>query len=159
MLPLPQHGTEWIKWVQPRYRTSLLFSFLGLLNCAEVIEMSSLPAPIGVRCLLVFMLFLSGCQSEAQPLPLDEPLARQSVEKALQAWVDGKTPADLKPEIIMGDSGWEQGKKLTSFEILKDEETSDGSNLHIRVRRKFDSGESKVIYIVGTSPVITIFPQ
>lgn len=121
--------------------------------------MSSVPAPIGVHCLLVFVLLLSGCQSEAQPLPLDEPLARQSMENALQAWVDGKSPADLKPEIIMGDSGWEQGKKLTSFEILKDEETSDGSNLHIRVRRKFDSGESKVIYIVGTSPVITIFPQ
>ena len=121
--------------------------------------MRFLPAPAGAHCLLVFILFLTGCQTEAQPLPLDEPLARQSVQTALQAWVDGKTPADLKPEIIMGDSGWEQGKKLVSFEILKDEETSDGSNLHIRVQRKFDSGESKVIYIVGTTPVITIFPQ
>ncbi|MEY3460204.1 MAG: hypothetical protein RL215_3361, partial [Planctomycetota bacterium] len=47
--------------------------------------------------------------------------------------------------------------------ILRDEETSDGSNLHIRVQRVFEDGgaksESRVIYIVGTSPVITIFPR
>lgn len=121
--------------------------------------MSRFHAPISaiLSCLTFFL--LTGCQSESAPHPLNEPLARESVQKAMQAWVDGKSPKDLKPEIIVGDAGWEQGKKLVSFEILKDEETSDGSNLHIRVLRKFETGESKVIYIVGTSPVITIFPQ
>ncbi|MFN9717359.1 MAG: hypothetical protein ACK58L_01610 [Planctomycetota bacterium] len=102
---------------------------------------------------------LAGCQQEAQPYPLDETLARDSVKTAMQAWVDGKKPADLKPGIIVGDTSWENGRKLVSFEILSNEESSDGSNLHIRVQRKFDSGESKVTYIVGTSPVVTIFPQ
>jgi hypothetical protein len=111
-----------------------------------------------ILCLVIFS--LAGCgSSETAPYPLDQELARSSVEKAMQAWVDGKTPKDLKPEIIMGDSGWEQGRKLVSFEIIHEEETSDGSNLHIRVLRKFDSGETKVTYIVGTSPVVTIFPQ
>lgn len=81
------------------------------------------------------------------------------MEKAMQAWVDGKTPKDLQPDIICGDSSWEQGKKLVSFKILTDEETTDGSNLHIRVERKIDSSDSTVTYIVGTSPVVTIFPQ
>ncbi len=104
---------------------------------------------------------LAGCSSETPSYPLDKELARDSVKKAMQAWVDGKKPADLKPDIIVGDAGWEQGKQLLSFEILPDEFT-DGSNLHVTVSRKFDGGksaESKVTYIVGTSPVVTIFPQ
>lgn len=111
-------------------------------------------------CLLMLGL-LSGCGSEAKSYPLDKELARTSVKTAMQAWVDGKQPSDLKPDIIVGDAAWEQGKKLVSFEILP-EEFSDGSNLHVTVSRKFDGGaksESRVTYIVGTSPVITIFPQ
>lgn len=114
--------------------------------------------------LSVLLLFVfAGCNQPAAPYPLDQELARASVQKAMQAWVDGKHPKDLQPEIIVGDSAWEQGRKLLSFEIVSNEETTDGSNLHIRVKRRFDggdqSGESKVIYIVGTTPVVTIFPQ
>lgn len=108
----------------------------------------------------VLLSFLcAGCGGESASHALDEELARSSVQKAMQAWVDGKKPEDLKPEIIVGDSQWTSGQKLVSFEVVTEEETSDGSNLHIRVKRKFDNGESKVTYIVGTSPVITIFPQ
>lgn len=105
--------------------------------------------------------FMAGCGSEAQSYALDKDLARTSVKTAMQAWVDGKQPKDLKPDIIVGDAAWEQGRKLVSFEILP-EEFSDGSNLHVTVSRKFDGGsksESKVTYIVGTTPVVTIFPQ
>lgn len=115
------------------------------------------------RALLPLLVVLWGCGPTGRSHPLDADVARDSVQKAMQAWVDGRTPQDLQPEIIIGDTAWDQGQKLVSFEILREEETSDGSNLHIRVRRKFaaraDNAESKVIYIVGTSPVITIFPQ
>jgi hypothetical protein len=110
----------------------------------------------------LFVILVVGCRQELTSHPLDAELARTSVQKAMQAWVDGKTPEDLRPEIIVGDAAWEQGQKLLSFEIVDAEETTDGSNLHIRVKRKFKgagSTDSKVIYIVGTSPVITIFPQ
>lgn len=121
-------------------------------------SLSHLPLRAISGVLLVFSLW--GCSHGDTPShPLDEELARSSVQKAMQAWVDGKSPEDLQPEIIIGDSSWEQGKNLVSFEILTSEETSDGSNLHIRVERKFDSSQSKVTYIVGTSPVVTIFPQ
>ena len=112
--------------------------------------------------ILVFLLLfgLWGCsQGDTPSHPLDQDLARASVQKAMQAWVDGKTPKELEPEIVVGDSSWQQGEKLVSFEIVTIEETSDGSNLHIVVKRKFDSSDSEVTYIVGTSPVITIFPQ
>lgn len=113
----------------------------------------------GVVGFLFGMMFV-GCSSGDTPsYPLDEELARGSVQKAMQAWVDGKTPKELQPDIVVGDPAWEQGKKLVSFEIVADEETTDGSNLHIRVKRKLDTLESKVTYIVGTTPVVTIFPQ
>ncbi len=103
---------------------------------------------------------VSGCSSgDVASHPLDEELARTSLKHAMQAWADGKTPQDLRPEIVVGDSAWERGDKLDSFEILDQEETTDGSNLHIPVRRKLGSKESTVTYIVGTSPVISIFPQ
>ena len=109
---------------------------------------------------LLLAIMSVGCSSgDAPSYPLDKDLARGSVQKAMQAWVDGKTPKELQPDIIVGDPAWEQGKKLVSFEIESDEETTDGSNLHIRVKRKLGTSESKVTYIVGTTPVVTIFPQ
>ncbi len=119
---------------------------------------SRLPLRGIVVVLLVFSVW--GCSQGDMPShPLDQELARASVQKAMQAWVDGKTPKDLNPEIVVGDSSWEQGEKLVSFEIATNEETSDGSNLHIVVKQKFDESDSEVTYIVGTSPVVTIFPQ
>lgn len=110
--------------------------------------------------LLVGMIFaIGGCSGGDSPHPLDPELARSSVRDAMDAWVAGKTPADIKAEMIVGDPAWEKGRKLVAWEIRDDEEFSDGSNLHISVVRKFDNSESKVTYIVGTSPVVTIFPQ
>lgn len=109
---------------------------------------------------LLFGMLLIGCSSgDAPSHPLDKELARSSVQKAMEAWVSGKTPKELQPDIVVGDTAWENGKKLTSFEIVTAEETTDGSNLYIRVKRKLGSEESKVTYIVGTTPVVTIFPQ
>lgn len=109
---------------------------------------------------LFLVVLLFGCASSDAPShPLDQELARASVEKAMQAWKDGKTPKDLEPEIIIGDMNWTQGQKLLSFEILPKEETTDGSNLYIRVKRKIGASESQVTYVVGTSPIVTIFPQ
>lgn len=124
-----------------------------------------LPARITLSvCFMMAILgCLTGCENSARDYPLNADVAHASLEKALTAWVEGKKPDDLKPEIIMGDFTWDSGKKLVSFEILTDGESSDGTNLHIKVNRKFNTNgkesESQVLYIVGTSPVITIFPQ
>jgi hypothetical protein len=117
-----------------------------------------------LACLTGLALYVCGCGTTARSLALDAQLARDSLDKALQAWVEGKKPADLKPEITMGDVAWEGGKTLVSFEIKQSEEKSDGTNLYIPVVCSFkDSGgavsKSETIYVVGTSPVITIFPQ
>lgn len=126
-----------------------------LMSRREWLARGLLSAPVLVGC---------GGGPGAGP-PLDKDLARSSVEKALQAWVDGKKPEELKPEITIGDFEWEGGKtKLVSFRLLTDKERTDGSSLHVTVLREFRNAQGKVskseaIYVVGTSPVITIFPQ
>ena len=118
---------------------------------------------LSVGLLSWIVMALSGCQRGTPSFALDSAVAHAALEKSMQAWVDGQTPIDLQPEIIIGDTDWNNGQKLVSYEILIREETTDGSNLHIPVKRRFKSSgkysESQVAYIVGTSPVVTIFPQ
>ncbi len=114
-------------------------------------------------CSLCVLLVVTaaGCQKTARNLPLNQPQAREACTEFLTAWKDGKKIADLKPKIIGRDSDWEAGKKLDTFEILP-EEKADGPNLLLTVRRtlKDDKGRSikqEVTFVVGTSPVITVF--
>lgn len=110
-------------------------------------------------CLMV--LAVLGC-SEARVYPVNEDVARSSLEQALQAWVEGQKPADLQPEMYVTDPAWESGKKLEGYEIL-DDEVTEGSNVHIRVKRKFTTVDTTVDptvkYIISTSPAISIVPQ
>ena len=113
---------------------------------------------------IVLPLAACGCGATARDLQLDADLARTSLEQALKAWVDGKKPDDLKPDIIVGDAAWNAGKTLVSYEVKKADEKSDGTNLYIPVVCQFRDAGGRTIsaetnYIVGTSPVITIFPQ
>ncbi len=118
---------------------------------------------LGVGLFSLIVMALSGCQRGTASFALDSTVAHAALEKAMQAWVDGQKPKDIQPEIIIGDTDWNNGQTLVSYEILIREETSDGSNLHIPVKRRFKSNgkvtDSQVAYIVGTSPVVTIFPQ
>ncbi len=111
---------------------------------------------------LLSVALLCGCSQGARSLKLDKDLAKKSLEQALTAWRDGKTPKDLQsgtPPIICTDFQWANGKKLTKFKI-SDTESSDGTNLHLSAELAVagDAGEeiNTVDYIVGTSPVITI---
>jgi hypothetical protein len=102
----------------------------------------------------------AGCQRTSRDLSLDEAQARQACETVLKAWQEGKQPADLKPDIIASDYAWVAGQKLVSFEVLP-EEFNDGTNLHINVALTLQDADGKekksdALYIVGTSPVVTV---
>ena len=113
---------------------------------------------------LLAIVALAGCKQGARSLPLDQDVARQSLETFLKSWKEGKKPADLKnatPSIVVGDPDWEAGKTLVDYKRLP-EERSDGTNLHTSVEATLTdaSGATRtrtINYIVGTSPVITIF--
>lgn len=112
--------------------------------------------------LCVLLMGLWGCGDAAKVYPVDADGARAALEDAMQAWVDGKKPADLQPHMYVTDQDWVAGKKLVSFKIL-DEEVIEGSNVNLRVQRKLSPEDPTidptVKYIITTSPAITITPQ
>jgi len=112
--------------------------------------------------LLGCVAIVSGCGHSARNISLDAEKAKQSCVTFMEAWKAGKQVADLKPGIIGRDEAWEGGFKLVSFELLP--ETSDGTNLHIPVKLTMQNPKGKesvstVTYVVGTSPVITVFRE
>lgn len=112
---------------------------------------------------LALVVIACGCDTSARSLHLDEEQARESLTTSLEAWKAGKTPDDLKPEIIFGDWDWQAGKTLVDYEVLSDER-NDGTNLHIPIRLTLKGAKGKsfkgdIVYVVGTSPVITISRQ
>ncbi len=67
------------------------------------------------------------------------------------------------PTIIVQESAWQQGKRLSSYTLL-DQGRVEDANLFCEVELVFaDSGEGqavtkkKVTYVIGTDPVITVF--
>ena len=116
--------------------------------------------------ILGVILMVPGCNRGAQNLPLDRTVARESLVQFLSAWKAEQHPRDLKqdnPAIIVGEANWEAGWKLVHYRLL-DTAADDGTNLHATVelvlrppgRRDVRSTRT---YIIGTSPVITIFPK
>lgn len=125
---------------------------------------SDVMSRIQILCMTILCgmtLAISGC-SEGRTYPVNQEVARSSLEQALQAWVEGQKPADLQPGMYVSDPAWDSGKKLEGYEIL-DDEVTEGSNVHIRVKRKFTQVDGTfdptVKYIISTSPAISIVPQ
>ncbi len=118
-------------------------------------------------CTVLFaaaLLFSLGCGRGAVRLSLDREVAHQSLLTFLESWKQGERPEGLKqrsPAIVAGDWAWESGQRIISYRIVGDP-TDDGANLHstVEVTTEGARGRRKkeqITYIVGTSPVITIF--
>jgi hypothetical protein len=110
------------------------------------------------------LLMVAGCGgTHSKPMPLDEQVAKDSFKAFLDAWQAGEQQSALKnksPSIVGGDPEWEAGAKLISYKVL-DTAKSDGSNLHPTAELVLQTNQgrqtSKITYVVGTSPVITVF--
>lgn len=120
----------------------------------------------GALGLLLAVVAASGGCGDSAALSLDRPLAESTLSQALTAWRDGKSPADLKaqsPSIVCGDPRWEAGTRLRSF-TLHGPATDDGVNLHQAVELELEAPGSLptseiVTFVVGTHPILTVFPQ
>lgn len=123
-----------------------------------------LPRRLFMTCsLLLAFLIQLGCSRTARDLPLNQEQARAACREFLQAWQDGETAVALKPRITGRDYAWDAGQKLVKFELLP-EEKSDGTNLFIPVELTLLDNHGReratqTTYIVGTSPVITVFRE
>lgn len=119
---------------------------------------------LGALVLLALVAGAVGCEQGARRLSLDKDLARESFVTFLEAWKQGERPAALNersPQIIAGDADWNAGRKLVGYRVLGTE-SDDGTNLHttaalVVLDANGREHKQQVTYIVGTSPVVTIF--
>lgn len=112
-------------------------------------------------------LFTIGCGAQgAKSLTLDEALARQSLTKVLDTWKAGQKSDTLKttePAITTNDWAWDHGYKLTAYKLTGGDR-NDGANLHCNVELTLVDAKNRpakqtATFVVGTSPVITVFRQ
>lgn len=117
-----------------------------------------------IGCVLAVSM-LSGCRSKASiEHRVEQSVARDTLKSVLNSWQDGATPESWQkksPQVVVQDMDWKSGAKLKSFEILGEGEAID-ANLYCQVKLRFSpshngKSESQVTYLVGTSPVITVF--
>jgi hypothetical protein len=96
----------------------------------------------------------------------DEPTARATLTKALDAWVAGTTAADLRmqspEEIIAIDQQWISGAKLADYELVGTGQF-DGKNFRFPARLTYKAPptpgaplKSTAEYVVGLHPVVTV---
>ncbi|OYW23771.1 MAG: hypothetical protein B7Z55_03200 [Planctomycetales bacterium 12-60-4] len=112
---------------------------------------------------LVLAFLTMGCGPHRN-VPVNVDVAHQTLKKALEQWQQGAVPEDLRkasPEIVVQDLDWSGGAKLLDFEVLGKGEPMD-ANLVAKVKLTLQSEagneqEKTVTYVVGTSPVLTVF--
>lgn len=110
----------------------------------------------------IVLLVAAGCSQSQHRV---EPSTAQRVLlDVLESWQQGDAPESWQtrqPAVVVQDFDWKSGAKLVSFEILETEAVD--ANLHCKVRLTLTSDQGKkdqtVTYLVGTSPVLTVFRE
>lgn len=110
---------------------------------------------------LVICLSLLGCSASHRVQP---DVAEKTLRTTLEAWKNGQAADSLQkgtPPIVVQDLDWVGGSKLVNFEILPGGKPVD-ANLYAQVKltlldSKGSESERTVTYVVGTSPVLTVF--
>jgi len=111
--------------------------------------------------LTIGLLTVTGCGGSHRVQP---DVAQQTLKTTLESWKEGKAPEslkDAKPSIVVQDADWSAGAKLVEYQIQEGATPVD-SNLYATVKLKLkdakgDESEKTTTYVVGTSPVLTVF--
>jgi len=116
-------------------------------------------------CGTILMLAAAGCGSgPPQSAPVNPSIARDTLTAAMDTWKFGETPEsmkDLTPAVIVQDQDWTSGLKLVDYEVV-DASKEVNANLYAKVKLSLEDdkgakSEKTVTYVVGTSPVLTVF--
>jgi len=134
-------------------RASLSIRRVRLLGIAGLLFLSWIPL-LGL-----------GCDSSHALHPVSPATARQTLETVLAGWKEGKPPdawRKEKPEIVVQDIDWSMGKKLVGYEILGEGRAVDANlycDVKLELAEEAGAKSKTVTYLVGTSPVLTVFRQ
>lgn len=112
----------------------------------------------------IVLLAISGCGYSASKHRVEPATALQTLKQVLDSWKQGDTPESWQqrsPAVVVQDFDWKAGRKLQEYEILNEGESVD-ANLYCNVKLTFSDAragksERTVTYLVGTSPVLTVF--
>ncbi len=109
---------------------------------------------IGRWALLHVALVVSACGPSTNP---SADTARTALATALDAWRDGKTPADLaglNPPVQVIDTEWAGGRKLASYQIVGETPSESDKRLVVKLTYAAPPAEAEAVYImVGSRPV------
>jgi hypothetical protein len=87
-----------------------------------------------------------------------EETARDALEAALNSWKNGDRPGKItrgSVDIQVADTRWSAGQKLLGYEIVKEEESSEGPRwFTVKLTLPKPAGEQTVRYVVvGKNPL------
>lgn len=128
----------------------------------RIVEMKYYPLAIS---LAVILFIAQGCSRyDPNEHRVQTQTARETLELVLKSWQEGNRPEswqEKKPAVVVQDMDWKSGARLKSFEIVGEGEAID-ANLYCQVKLNFEQPqngkrEHTVTYLVGTSPVLTVF--
>lgn len=95
--------------------------------------------------------------------PVNVNTAQETLKTTLDKWKAGSKPDELQsgtPKIVAQDMDWSGGAELVSYEILGDSKPMDANlkaQVKLNLRKDGKDTEKTVTYLVGTSPVLTVF--
>jgi hypothetical protein len=112
---------------------------------------------LGLLAMLPLLSLFAGCgASHARYKPTSDE-ARSSLDAALSAWRDGKPYGSINvtPPVHVGDSAWQSGKQIESFQIGEEQDDGDGTKQFVvTIKMKKPASEQSVRYFVhGRDPV------
>ena len=99
---------------------------------------------------------LTGCGASSARFKPTSDEARSSLEAALTAWRDGKPYGSVvaTPPIQVGDSAWQAGDQVESFEIGEELDDDGTKQFVVAMKMKKPPGDQSVRYYVhGRDPV------
>jgi hypothetical protein len=108
---------------------------------------------------------IAGCGGVEAPKAAEQDQARQTLDRALTSWQEGKTVEALKtsnPSILVSDPAWSRGDELKKFEVADAGKPSGAEreftvSLWVAAPGGKKEKREQVVYRVGTDPILTVF--
>ena len=110
--------------------------------------------------LALLALLIASCGGPS-PIP-PAAVARAALETSLTAWRDGKPPsatAQAQPPVHSVDSQWSMGRKLASFEVLREQPSETDKRFVVKLNYRDPPAVAEGVYVVIASQPLAVFRE
>ncbi len=105
---------------------------------------------------------LAGCGTGEEKYIPTETTAREAVNAALTAWKSDQAHGTVKTfavPIDTFDARWQAGKKLETFEFVREEQSDGHRKFVVNMKLTDDKAAEEVIYLVVGNDPLLVFRQ